>query len=47
MMKARLALAILLVEASFATLWFKLLRYGPVEWIWRWGTYRQRPALLR
>lgn len=41
------ALAILLVEASFATLWFKLLRYGPVEWIWRWGTYRQRPALLR
>lgn len=41
------ALAILAIEALFATLWFKACRYGPVEWIWRWSTYRQRPALFR
>ena len=37
------ALAMLAVEALFATLWFKAFRFGPAEWLWRWGTYGRRP----
>lgn len=39
------ALAILAVEALFATLWFSVYRYGPAEWLWRWGTYGRRLAM--
>lgn len=38
-----LALAILLVEALFAMLWFRAFRFGPAEWLWRLGTYGRRP----
>ena len=37
------AIAILLVEALFAALWFRAFRFGPAEWLWRWGTYGRRP----
>ena len=37
------ALAILAVQALFATLWFRWFRYGPAEWLWRLGTYGKRP----
>lgn len=37
------ALAILIFEAGFAALWLGAFRYGPVEWLWRWGTYGRRP----
>lgn len=37
------ALAILAVEAVFAWLWFRHFRYGPMEWLWRLGTYGTRP----
>jgi uncharacterized protein len=39
------ALLILAVEALFAVLWFRLYRFGPLEWLWRWATYGKRPAL--
>jgi len=38
-----IALAILTIEALFALLWFRAFRYGPVEWLWRLGTYGKRP----
>lgn len=38
-----IALTILAVEALFALLWFRAFRYGPVEWLWRLGTYHKRP----
>jgi uncharacterized protein len=41
------AVAILIVEAAFAWLWFRAFAYGPLEWLWRWGTYGRRPALMR
>lgn len=37
------AVAILLVQALFAALWFRAFRFGPAEWLWRWGTYGRRP----
>lgn len=37
------ALGIVAIEALFATLWFRAYRYGPIEWLWRWGTYGKRP----
>lgn len=37
------ALVMLAVQALFARLWFGAFRYGPVEWLWRWGTYGKRP----
>ncbi len=40
------ALAILVIEAVFAALWFRVFRYGPMEWLWRWGTYWRRPTFF-
>lgn len=37
------AAAILIIQAAFAVLWFRAFRHGPVEWLWRWGTYGRRP----
>jgi uncharacterized protein len=37
------ALAMLAIEAGFAWVWFTRFRYGPVEWLWRLGTYGQKP----
>ena len=39
------ALAIMIIEAIFAVLWFKAFRYGPAEWLWRWATYGTRPGI--
>jgi uncharacterized protein len=39
------AAAILAAQAIFASLWFARYRYGPAEWLWRWGTYGARPKL--
>lgn len=33
--------ALLLV---FCTLWLRSYRMGPLEWVWRWLSYRERPA---
>ncbi|KRB86127.1 hypothetical protein ASE00_05150 [Sphingomonas sp. Root710] len=37
------AIAVLVAQAGFAALWFKAFRFGPAEWLWRWGTYGRRP----
>lgn len=38
-----LALGIWLAQVISSTLWLKWFAYGPMEWIWRWLAYRQRP----
>jgi uncharacterized protein len=30
-----------------APLWLRFFQYGPVEWLWRWATYGDRPRLRR
>ncbi|MFI6816528.1 DUF418 domain-containing protein [Nonomuraea sp. NPDC050328] len=42
-----LAAGILVVEWLFATLWLSRFRQGPVEWLWRWATWAERPPLRR
>lgn len=37
------AFVILAAQVLFAAFWFRGFRYGPVEWLWRWGTYGRRP----
>ena len=32
---------------GLAPLWFRHFRMGPVEWLWRWGTYGRRAPLRR
>lgn len=27
-----------------AQAWLRRFQYGPVEWVWRWATYGERPA---
>lgn len=33
--------AILLVQIVFSHLWMQRFQYGPLEWLWRMGTYRR------
>jgi len=35
-----LAVGFLVLQAVVATLWFRRFAYGPLEWLWRAGTYR-------
>lgn len=39
------AAAMIIIEALFAVLWFRAFSHGPMEWLWRWGTYGKRPAM--
>jgi uncharacterized protein len=39
--------ALFVAEIAFANAWFKFFKMGPIEWIWRWGTYGVRPAFLQ
>jgi uncharacterized membrane protein YeiB len=42
-----IAAAVLLVQWSWSVLWLRRCRQGPVEWLWRWVTWWQRPPLRR
>jgi uncharacterized protein len=42
-----IALGWLIVEIVFSTFWLSRFLYGPVEWIWRQLTYRQRLQLKK
>ena len=35
-----LGVGFLVIQGIVATLWFKRFHYGPLEWVWRAGTYR-------
>lgn len=39
-----IAVLIFAGQLIFAWLWFGRFRYGPLEWLWRWGTYGSRPT---
>jgi uncharacterized protein len=39
--------AIWAVQLVLSPIWLKHFRFGPVEWLWRWLTYLERPPLRR
>jgi len=41
------AAVILGVQGVVSALWLRRFRQGPLEWLWRWGTWGRRPPLLR
>jgi uncharacterized membrane protein YeiB len=48
-MKVVLVLVGLVLGAQwvFSALWLRRFRQGPLEWLWRWATWAQRPPLRR
>lgn len=43
--RRRRAFAELEAHPRFAPWWTARFRYGPFEWLWRWGTYGVRPRM--
>jgi uncharacterized membrane protein YeiB len=41
------AASVLLVQWSWSVLWLRRYDQGPLEWLWRWVTWWQRPPLRR
>jgi uncharacterized protein len=39
--------AIWLLQLVVSPLWLARYRFGPLEWLWRWLTYGERPPLRR
>ncbi|WP_129790841.1 DUF418 domain-containing protein [Sphingosinicella sp. CPCC 101087] len=39
--------AIWALQLVLSPLWLRYFRFGPVEWLWRWLTYLERPPLRR
>ncbi|MBB6285205.1 DUF418 domain-containing protein [Geobacillus subterraneus] len=44
---ALLAIGIYAASLWASRRWFARFRFGPVEWLWRWGTYGMRPPFRR
>ncbi|MEM9839880.1 MAG: DUF418 domain-containing protein [Pseudomonadota bacterium] len=42
-----IAIGLFLILTIFSAVWLKAFAYGPLEYLWRWGTYGRRPKLLR
>lgn len=40
-----LALGIFAFELVLAHVWLRYFRFGPLEWLWRWGVYLERPTM--
>jgi uncharacterized membrane protein YeiB len=41
------AAAVLVVQWGWSVVWLRRCHQGPVEWLWRWVTWWQRPPLRR
>lgn len=39
-------IAIFPIQIILSNLWLSRFPYGPLEWLWRWGTYGHRPQQL-
>ncbi|HWL64111.1 MAG TPA: DUF418 domain-containing protein [Steroidobacteraceae bacterium] len=42
-----LSVLLFVAQVALSHVWLRHFRMGPVEWIWRWWTYRARPPLRR
>lgn len=35
------------LQILLSQLWLRYFYYGPIEWLWRWGSYRVKPKILK
>ncbi|OIJ18664.1 hypothetical protein BKP45_16160 [Anaerobacillus alkalidiazotrophicus] len=42
-----LALAFIIIQIAFSRWWLKRFKFGPMEWVWRNGTYLRRQPLKK
>ncbi|MOA27396.1 hypothetical protein D3C78_1482730 [compost metagenome] len=42
-----ITLGIFGLQLVASRMWLERFRFGPLEWLWRWGTYGKRPAMRR
>ncbi len=42
-----LTLAIFVFQVLLSRYWLEHFRFGPLEWLWRWATYGERPEMRR
>ncbi|KQW82257.1 DUF418 domain-containing protein [Brevundimonas sp. Root1279] len=42
-----LSLVVFAAQIMFSRWWLARYRFGPMEWLWRWGTYGERPPFRR
>jgi uncharacterized protein len=40
-------LSIFPVQVIISNLWMRRFNYGPLEWLWRWGTYGRKPLFVK
>ncbi|MCX6060034.1 MAG: DUF418 domain-containing protein [Chloroflexi bacterium] len=40
-------IAILGIQIPLSAIWLRYFEYGPLEWLWRWGTYLSTPRIIR
>lgn len=40
-----LGVAIFIVQIGLCHLWLRHFRFGPLEWLWRWAVYLERPQM--
>ncbi|HJR72203.1 MAG TPA: DUF418 domain-containing protein [Luteimonas sp.] len=40
-------LGVFVLQVLLSRWWLSKFRYGPMEWLWRWLTYLERPAMRR
>jgi uncharacterized protein len=38
-------LAVFVLQVLLSRWWLSRFRYGPMEWLWRWLTYLERPTM--
>ena len=41
------AAGIIVVQSAVSAWWLRRYRYGPLEWLWRWATWTERPLMAR
>ena len=42
-----IALIIFTIQIALSHVWMELFRYGPLEWLWRIGTYMKLVPILK
>lgn len=38
---------VLTLQVGWSRWWLQRFQYGPIEWLWRWATYGERPRMCR